>query len=121
MDSDMLNKLVMHTVLEQSMVTEPKHTQPKRQGMTAIERLGLRISSLINHPVAQIQRRITFQRLDTEGDQEWDEVMGLLSDTPGITVTFNNDATVTLRWDARTEDDVEIESESLRAIAEPLP
>jgi hypothetical protein len=70
-----------------------------RQEVSGIERLGLRVSSMINHPVAQIQRWVTIHRLDTDGDREWEEVMGLLSETDGIDMTFNDDDSVTLRWE----------------------
>jgi hypothetical protein len=74
-----------------------------------MERLGLRVSEMINHPVAQIQRWVTIHRLDTDGDREWEEVMGLLSETDGIDMTFNDDESVTLRWEASTDDDRPVE------------
>ncbi|MFJ2527856.1 DUF1654 domain-containing protein [Pseudomonas helmanticensis] len=72
-------------------------------GMSALERLELRVSSMINHPIAQIQRWVTIHRLDTDGEREWEEVMGLLSETDCIDMTFNDDASVMLRWDAIAE------------------
>ncbi|KGU87270.1 hypothetical protein N005_01365 [Pseudomonas mediterranea CFBP 5447] len=74
------------------------------QGMSGIERLGLRVSNMINHPVAQIQRWVTIHRLDSDGGREWDEVMGMLSETDGIDMTFNDDGSVTLRWEACAEE-----------------
>ncbi|MCK8688194.1 DUF1654 domain-containing protein [Pseudomonas umsongensis] len=85
-----------------------------RHEVSGIERLGLRVSSMINHPVAQIQRWVTIHRLDTDGDREWEEVMGLLSETDGIDMTFNDDESVTLRWEASTDDDRPVE------VAEPI-
>ena len=76
-----------------------------RRGMSGIERLGLRVSNMINHPVAQIQRWVTIHRLDSDGDREWDEVMGVLSETDGIDMTRNVDGSVTLRWEASAEED----------------
>ena len=81
----------------------------ERTEMSGIERLGLRVSEMINHPVAQIQRWVTIHRLDTDGDREWEEVMGLLSETDGIDMTFNDDESVTLRWEASTDDDRPVE------------
>ncbi|WP_225930815.1 DUF1654 domain-containing protein [Pseudomonas siliginis] len=78
-------------------------------GMTGLERLELRVSSMINHPVAQIQRWVTIHRLDTDGEREWEEVMGLLSETECIDMTFNDDESVTLRWDANVNDDRPVE------------
>jgi hypothetical protein len=72
-----------------------------REEMSGIERLGLRISSMINHPISQERRWATIHRMDTDGDREWDEVMGVLSATDGIDMTFNDeDDSVTLKWDA---------------------
>lgn len=79
-------------------------TPAQRQEVSGIERLGLRVSSMINHPVAQVQRWVTIHRLDTDGDREWEEVMGLLNETDGIDMTFNDDGSVTLKWAASAED-----------------
>lgn len=76
-----------------------------RQEMSGVERLGLRVSSMINHPIAQERRWATIHRLDNDGDREWEEVMGLLSETDGIDITFNDDETVTLRWEASADDE----------------
>ena len=86
--------------------------QPKpagRQEMSGVERLGLRVSSMINHPIAQERRWATIHRLDNDGDREWEEVMGLLSETDGIDITFNDDETVTLRWEASADDERSVE------------
>lgn len=80
-----------------------------RQEMSGVERLGLRVSSMINHPVAQAQRWVKIHRLDTDGDLEWEEVMGLLSETDGIDITFNDDETVTLRWETSADDERSVE------------
>jgi hypothetical protein len=93
--------------------------QVERQEMTGMERLGLRVSSMINHPVAQTQRWVTIHRLDTDGDREWEEVMGLLSETDGIDMTFNDDESVTLRWEASAEEDRPIEV--MEPVEEPAP
>jgi hypothetical protein len=92
-----------------------------RQEMTGLERLGLRVSSMINHPTAQNQRWVTVHRLDTDGDQEWDEVMGLLSETDDLEMTFNDDESVTLRWEARSDEDRVLEVVDLDDVVEPAP
>jgi hypothetical protein len=91
----------------------------QRVDLTGIERLNLRVSNMINHPVAQVQRWVTIHRLDTDGDREWEEVMGLLSETDGIDMTFNDDESVTLRWEASAVEDrpVEVAEE----VEEPAP
>ena len=88
-----------------------KQKPQERVEMTGIERLNLRISSMINHPVAQDQRWVTIHRLDTDGDREWEEVMGVLSETDGIEMTFNDEGeSITLRWEASSEDDPQVEA-----------
>ncbi|MGE1071180.1 DUF1654 domain-containing protein [Pseudomonas fragariae (ex Marin et al. 2024)] len=76
--------------------------------MSGVERLGLRVSEMINHPVAQAQRWVRIHRLDTDGDQEWEEVLGVIADTNELELTFNDDGSVTVRWDQKdTERSVE--------------
>lgn len=92
-----------------------------RQEISGMERLGLRVSSMINHPVAQVQRWVTIHRLDTDGDREWEEVMALLSETDGIDMTFNDDESVTLRWEASAEEDHVMEVDDLETVEESAP
>jgi hypothetical protein len=70
-----------------------------RQEMSGMERLGLRVSSMINHPVAQAQRWVTIHRLDTDGEREWEEVLGVIADTDELELTLNDDGSVTVRWE----------------------
>lgn len=102
------------------MANASKPSKPaQRQEMSGIERLGLRVSSMINHPVAQIQRWVTIHRLDTDGDREWEEVMGLLNETDGIDMTFNDDESVTLKWEASADEDRPVEVKE--QVEEPAP
>ncbi|MCF5709573.1 DUF1654 domain-containing protein [Pseudomonas syringae] len=78
--------------------------------MPGIERLGLRVSDMINHPVAQIQRWVTIHRLDKDGDREWEEVIGVLSDTDEFDLTFEYDGAVTVRWEATPLEDRLVEA-----------
>lgn len=89
--------------------------------LTGLERLGLRVSAMIGSPVAQIQRWVTIHRLDTDDDQAWDGVMEVLADTDGIEITFNDDGTVTLKWERVTDDDRVLEVGDLDRIEEPAP
>ncbi|MFZ5936618.1 DUF1654 domain-containing protein [Pseudomonas sp. HS6-2] len=96
------------------MAKHKKLAPQARQEITGLERLGLRVSSMINHPIAQAQRWVTIHRLDTDGDMEWEEVMGLLAETPEIDLTFNDDESVTVRWEqpsAEDRDDLIIEKD----------
>jgi len=90
-----------------------------RHEVSGIERLGLRVSSMINHPVAQVQRWVTIHRLDTDGEREWEEVMGLLNETDGIDMTFNDDESVTLKWEASAVEDRLVET--VEAVEEEAP
>ena len=90
-----------------------------RQEMHGVERLGLRVSGMINHPIAQERRWVKIHRLDTDGDREWDEVMGLLAETDGIDMTFNDDESVTLKWETSAEEDRPIEV--FEPVEEPAP
>lgn len=93
--------------------------QAERKEMSGIERLGLRVSSMINHPAAQAQRWVNVHRLDTDGDREWEEVMGVLSEVDGIEMTFNDDESVTLKWEADAEEDRPVEV--YEPVEEPAP
>lgn len=94
-----------------------KQTAPAaRQEMSGIERLALRVSSMINHPVAQAQRWVTIHRLDTDGDREWEEVLSVIADTDELELTLNDDGSVTVRWEqqeveAAGRGEVELEPE----------
>ncbi|MBN0626619.1 DUF1654 domain-containing protein [Pseudomonas aeruginosa] len=52
--------------------------QQKKQDakpMAPVEKLGLRISEMINSPKAQDLRRVTIHRLDTDPDEAWEQVI----------------------------------------------
>lgn len=87
------------------MSKQKKTASQGRQQMSGAERLGLRVSSMINHPIAQSQRWVTIHRLETDGEMEWEEVMGLLAETPELDLTFNDDGSVTIRWQPQSADD----------------
>lgn len=87
-------------------MSKQKKSAPKpRQEMTGVERLGLRVSSMINHPLAQTQRWVTIHRLDTDAEGDWEEVIGMLTETPELDLTFNDDESVTVRWEPQSPDD----------------
>ncbi|CAM3351665.1 Protein of unknown function [Pseudomonas gessardii] len=70
-----------------------------REVMSGVARLGLRVSEMINHPVAQERRWVTIHRLDTDGDREWEEVLSVIADTDELELTLNDDGSVTVRWE----------------------
>lgn len=103
--------LYVYTVLRiLSMAKQQKKQDAKP--MTPVEKLGLRISEMINSPKAQDLRTVTIHRLDTDPDEAWDQVMELLSETDGIDMVFNDDGTITLKWEERDRSDGQVESQS---------
>lgn len=90
--------------------------QEQKSEMSGMERLALRVSSMINHPVAQAQRWVTIHRLDTDGEREWEEVLSVIADTDELELTLNDDGSVTVRWEQQEVEvagrgEVELESE----------
>ncbi|WP_236237676.1 DUF1654 domain-containing protein [Pseudomonas faucium] len=104
-------------------MAKQKKTAPEqqRQGMTAIERLGLRVSNMINHPKAQEQRWVIIHRLDTDRDEEWDEIMRVLGETDGLEITQLEDGGVKIEWEMQSEEDREAPIEELEAVVEEAP
>jgi hypothetical protein len=45
------------------------------------------------------QRWVTIHRLDTDGDREWEEVLGVIAETDELELTLNDDGSVTVRWE----------------------
>ncbi|MEQ7920217.1 DUF1654 domain-containing protein [Xanthomonas sp. WHRI 1810A] len=81
-----------------------------RQQISGIERLGLRVSGMINHPIAQERRTVTIHRLDTDGDREWEEVMGVLAATDELETIFDDDGNVTVKWEPISDDERPVEA-----------
>ncbi len=100
-------------------MAKPQKKQQERAPMTGMERLSLRVSSMINHPKAQLDREVTIHRLDTDGQREWDELLAVLSDTDGIDMTINDeDESITLEWEAASDEDRPVEAGDVE-LAEP--
>ncbi|MNF18795.1 hypothetical protein D3C80_2231110 [compost metagenome] len=49
--------------------------------------------------------------MDTDGDQDWCAIMDLLAESDGLDMSFCDDGSVLLQWDAPTDDDRVIGSE----------
>jgi hypothetical protein len=95
--------------------------QQERQAMTGLERLGLRVSNMINHPIAQEQRWVVVHRLDTDGEAEWEQIMSLISETDGLEMTFNDDGSVKIEWEMQSDEDREAPSDELEVLEEEVP
>lgn len=93
-------------------MARPETKDPQeRKPMSGLERLNLRVANMINHPLAQDQMWVRIHRLETDGEREWEEVMGVLSEVDEIDMTFNDeDESVTLRWKPSSEDDPQVQA-----------
>ena len=87
--------------------------------LTSLERLGLRVSAMINSPLAQLDRRVLVHRMDTDADHDWDSIMELLAEADGLEMTFCDDGSVFLKWDAPTDDDRVINRGEEVALVDP--
>lgn len=90
----------------------------KHQELTGLERLGLRVSAMINSPLAQLGRRVLIHRLDTDAEQDWEEVMELLAETDGLEMTFCDDGSVILQWENQSDKDWVIKDGEIEAVEE---
>lgn len=86
--------------------------------MSGVERLGLRVSSMINSPRAQDRCSAVIHRLDTDQDAEWDEVMGRIAEIDGVNMVFQDDGGVLLEWEAPNEEDRVLEVSEVEAVEE---
>lgn len=73
--------------------------QPQRELLTPVDRLAIRISNMINSPQAQLRRSALIHKLDADPEDAWLEVMGLLSETDGVTVAYQDDGGVMVFWE----------------------
>lgn len=77
-----------------------KNQKQQAYEVTPTDRLGMRVSAMINSPKAQELGKVTIHRLYSDPAEAWDAVMEALVDADGIDLEFNDDGTVTLRWEA---------------------
>jgi hypothetical protein len=84
----------------------PEKKKPQeREPMSGLERLNLRVASMINHPIAQDQMWVTIHKLETDGEREW-----AIAEVDGIEMVFNDeDRSVTLKWEAPSDDDPRVQ------------
>lgn len=90
--------------------------------MSGMERLSLRVSSMINHPIAQERREVRIHRLDTDGEREWNEIVSALSEADGIELAHNHeDASITLKWEPSTDEEMPAQTADAFEPEEPAP
>lgn len=102
------------------MAPQSKKKDAGPKPVSSMERLTMRVSSMINHPIAQERREVRIHRLDTDGEREWSEILGALSEADGIDMMIHDeDESITLRWEPSEKDDrpVEVEEETEEELA----
>ncbi|TDV41935.1 uncharacterized protein DUF1654 [Pseudomonas graminis] len=104
------------------MSLREKKKPQERVPMSGLERLNLRVASMINHPIAQDQMWVTIHKLETDGDREWDDVMGAIAEVDGIEMVFNDeDRSVTLKWEAPSDNDPRVQVRDEFEVLEEAP
>lgn len=99
----------------------------KQKGMQEVrkpspaERLGLRVSAMINSPIAQLGRRVTIHQLDDDPDEAWSAMLETLAETDGLDMVTNEDGTVTLQWERQADEDVVIDGREVEPVEEVSP
>lgn len=89
------------------MSKQQKKQKPQEsRGMSDVERLRLRVSAMIQSPKAQAAHQASIWRLESDTDRAWEQVRGELAETDGLEITENEDGTITLQWDAPTEEEM---------------
>jgi len=88
-----------------------KQKKQEARALSSTERLGLRVSAMINSPKAQLERRAAIHRLDTDTDEAWDGVMELLGETDGLHLGFTDDGGVVVTWAKPEGDDASMAAE----------
>lgn len=71
--------------------------------VTDSDQLARRVLAMVDSPVAWLGKRVRIQRLETDGDAEWGEVMDWLAATNGLQMDFEETGSVILQWE-KTED-----------------
>lgn len=102
------------------MAARSSAVRAQRQEITSLERLGLRVSAMINAPKAQLERRVTIHRLDEDTDEAWEGVMELLKETDGLEMTVLDSGDVELRWHQQSEDDHRAEEGEIELVEEGI-
>jgi hypothetical protein len=114
----------MHTAIMERIVAKTQKNKPQeRVTISSLERLNLRVASMINHPIAQDQMWVKIHKLDDDGEREWEEVMGAIAEVDGIEMLFSDeDCSVTLKWEAPTDDDPRAQvQDEFEAVEEAAP
>lgn len=102
-------------------MARPQKKQQERVVMSGMERLVMRVSGMINHPTAQLQRWVTVHRLETDGDREWEEMLSVVGEADGIELKFEDDDSVTIHWEAASDEDRPVQVDDVDVAEAPTP
>lgn len=88
--------------------------------MNAIDRLGLRVSAMIQGPIAQLNRRVTIFQLDSDPDYAWQAILEIVMETDGIEME-EGEGWIVLKWDLPTDDDRHMLVGEIEALEKSAP
>lgn len=69
------------------------------------DQLARRVLAMVDSPVAWLGKRVRIHRLETDGDDEWGEVMDRLAATSGLQMDYDDAGSVILQWECTGEID----------------
>jgi Protein of unknown function (DUF1654) len=110
----------MYSKLEGIMAVLQEEGRQGHQILTGVDRLGLRISTMLTAPQAQLDRRLTVHKLDSDDDYAWNTILELIEESEGVTLDRNEDGSVTVSWEKPSEADIEVEEDELVVVVEDL-
>ena len=62
------------------------------------EVLAMRLQRVINGPAAQRAKTVLLERLESDPDDAWEQVMAELEETDNVTLAFRDDGNVQIFW-----------------------
>lgn len=80
-----------------------KNNQGKGQ-VSPVDKVRLRVSTMINSPRAQAERRASIWKAQGDSEEAWQQVLEELAETEGLEMTRNEDGTVLLTWQSSEEE-----------------
>ncbi|HEJ1186523.1 DUF1654 domain-containing protein [Pseudomonas aeruginosa] len=80
-----------------------KNNQGKGQD-SPVDKVRLRVSTMINSPRAQAERRASIWKAQADSEEAWQQVLEELAETEGLEMTRNEDGTVLLTWQSSEEE-----------------
>ncbi|EOX8993123.1 DUF1654 domain-containing protein [Pseudomonas aeruginosa] len=94
-----------------------KNNQGKGQ-VSPVDKVRLRVSTMINSPRAQAERRASIWKTQGDSQEAWQQVLEELAETDGLEMSLGEDGVVTLTWEAGEEEGVEV-VDGIELVQEP--